>query len=148
MTVYAVLPHADFGRGFHLEVDGEYVAEAVELARDEFEIRVGPDRYRVANASFSGTNFDLVDAESRVVATAERPDAIGPRYEIRTPGLPTHELQPVSTFGRKHHVIVQQNIVGLIDPDDLTTRTTVADLPESLDLPRSAFLIWLVLRPA
>ncbi|MEM7167246.1 MAG: hypothetical protein AAF581_17430 [Planctomycetota bacterium] len=144
MAAYSVIPNAQYGRGFHLELARQRVAQLTEVTRDEFEIHVGDARYRIDTASFSGTRFRLLDENSRVLATAERPDAISPSYEVLANGRKICEIQPVSTFGRKHHVLIDQNIVGLIDPDDITTRTATAQLPDDVELPLCCFLVWLV----
>lgn len=148
MAEFLAIPESGFGRGFHVESNRERVAQLLEITRDEFEVQVSDQRYRIDTTSFTGTRFTLVDEQSRTIATAERASAISPRYDISRTGQPMCAIHPVSTFGRKHHVLLAEEVVGLIDPDNLSTRTIVASVPPGIDLPLCVFMIWLVQREA
>ncbi len=142
MPRYRVVPTQEGGRGFGLWLDRDRVAEVVALSKSEFEVRLGKNRYRLVTSSNFGTKYQLLDSDSRTLASAQRPNPISPRYEIKTPGGTVLEITPVATFGRKYHVVQDELIVGLIDPDDLTTHVTMVELPKDLGIAEVVFLIW------
>lgn len=140
---YRALPAHEGGHGFALCRKDRQLATVVAITKSDYEVRVGNQTLRLVTKSDFGVKYQLVDGDGRVLATAQRASAISPRYEIDTAERTRFALAPVATFGRKHHVVRDESIVGFIDPDELMTHDTTVELPEDVPVMLIAFLVWL-----
>ncbi len=145
MAEYRITPNHEFGHGFVVSTLGRTVASVVEVSKGEFTVSVGRTRYRIATSSGFSSAHQLVAGDSEVIVSAERPSTVGPRYVVRLSGGAVLDLIPVATFGNKCHVIQDGEIVGVIDPDDITTHDLSCELPDDVRPEVAAFLIWVVM---
>ncbi|MCA8962949.1 MAG: hypothetical protein KDC38_20640, partial [Planctomycetes bacterium] len=101
---YEIRPQLEFGRGFRLFRSGTLLSEVREQTRDDFRIEVGTARHRILTQSQFGVRHELVRGSDEVLAVAERPVTVSPRYEVRLPTGQPIQITPVATYGLKCHV--------------------------------------------
>ncbi|MEM7264197.1 MAG: hypothetical protein AAF488_19585 [Planctomycetota bacterium] len=139
---YRARPTSPFGRGFALLVDEETVANVSEATKGEFGVQVGAARWRIGSAPGFGARFEMTSLGGEVIGIAEKPDAVGPRFQVRFVEGPTVETTPAATYGRKCLLVREEAVIGAVDDNDLTTRDLSVDIAGGWSVEQVAFIVW------
>ncbi len=126
-----------------LEGDREVAEMDLALWREKAVLTVEGLPYRVSREGLAHGAFLLEDGAGRVVARAEKPNALRRSFVVEHGGR-RFRLEAWTPFGRAFVLRDDRNVVGTVKPDNFITRRATAELPEDLPLAVRAFLLWLV----
>jgi hypothetical protein len=126
-----------------LDGDREVAAMDLSLWREKGVLSVEGLPYRVYREGLAHGAFILEDPGGRVLAKAEKPNALRRSFVVEHDGR-RFRLEAWTPFGRAFVLRDDQAAIGTVKPDNFITRRATAELPEDLPLPVRIFLLWLV----
>jgi hypothetical protein len=126
-----------------LDGDREVAAMDLSLWREKGTLAVEGLPYRVTREGLARGAFVLEDGAGRVLAKAEKPNALRRSFVVEHGGR-RFRLEAWTPFGRAFVLRDDRDVIGTIKPLSFLTRRTSARLPEDLPLAVRVFMLWLV----